>query len=361
MNRAQVELLFELTPAGRNVTVVGDLDQAIYAFHGAAGDNLRRFGAAHPDLRRVVLRRNYRSRAPIIGAATRLIEHGPRPHLADPGGRAVAVRRARRPAPVRLLNHPTPEEEADGVAVQIGARIAAGERARDFAVLARSNAEIEPLIRSLNMRGVAVRTHTAADFFAQPHVRPLVALLRFVADPSQTIELYVLATSWPYQLGGGRLTELLADARRAHRPLWDVLCLAADDHDASRRPDAFASAASRLVADLRHAIEASHEHAAGEIVYEHLRRTGGLSRMARDADPAEARAVARFFDLVRGRSGLLADSRVAALVPHLDALIEAHDDAADSGPLDADAVSVLTVHRAKGLEFPIVYLTGLVD
>lgn len=360
MNRAQVELLFALTPPTGNVTVVGDLDQAIYTFRGAAGDNLRRFGEGRPGLRRIVLRRNYRSRAPIIAAATRLIGHGPR--LVATGDAApVAARRTRSPRPVDLRTYATPDAEVDGLAAEIAARIAKGESARNFCVLARSNAEIEPLARALTVRGMPVRTHTQADFFAQPAVRPLVAFLRSVADPSQTIELYVLATAWPYGLGGPALTELLADARRAHRPLWDVLQRLAEDPSRSMQLDTFAAGVRRLVAEVSGAIDASHERSTGEVLYEHLRRSGHLARLAAAIDPAEPRAVARFFDIVRGRSALLADPRVAALVPQLDSLIEAAEATGEDFVPESDAVSVLTVHRAKGLEFNVVYLTGLVD
>lgn len=359
MNRAQVELLFALTPETRNVTVVGDLDQAIYTFRGAANDNVRRFGEAQPDLTRIFLRRNYRSRQPILTAAKRLIDHGPRPHVAHLDATQVAARRGRRALPVRLESFATADAESDGVANSIAARIAAGIAPRDVAVLARSNAEIEPLVRSLNMHGVAVRTRTPSDFFALPDIRPLVAFLRCIADPQDSIELYVLATAWPYLLGGERLTSLLADARRSHQPLWPALSLMASD-PASTAADSFATSARRLVNDLRAAIEASHERSAGEVLYEHLRGTGHLKRLAAANDAAAAKAVARFFELVRSRSGLLADARVAAVVPHLDELIEVGDDG-DEGPLDFNAVSVLTVHRAKGLQFRYVYLTGLVD
>jgi DNA helicase-2/ATP-dependent DNA helicase PcrA len=359
MNRVQLDLLLALTPAGGNVTVVGDLDQAIYAFRGAASDNVRRFAAAQPGLTRVVLRRNYRSRQPIIDAAARLIGHGPRPHLVDTDTGQVAARRTRKPQPVRLETYATSSEEADGVAARVAARIGSGVQPRDIAVLARSNAEIEPLVRSLNMIGLPVRTRTPADFFAQPEVRPLVAFLRCVADPADSIELYVLATAWPYSLGGERLTELLADSRRAHQPLWSTLGSLADDTTVAA--DDFVGAVRRLVKHLRGAIESSHERTAGEVLYEHLRRTTALARLAATHDAAAVRSVARFFDLVRSRSMLLADARVAALVPHLNELIDVADPVADDGPLDLNAVSVLTVHRAKGLQFRVVYLTGLVD
>src|SRR5205085_8356011 len=126
MNRAQVELLFALTPSTRNVTVVGDLDQAIYAFRGAANDNVRRFGDAHPDLARVLLRRNYRSRPPIVSAAQRLIAHGPRPHLDGIDASQIAARRARQARPVRFDLYGSPEEEADAVASKVATRIQAG-------------------------------------------------------------------------------------------------------------------------------------------------------------------------------------------------------------------------------------------
>jgi DNA helicase-2/ATP-dependent DNA helicase PcrA len=358
MNRAQVELLSLLTPVTGNVTVVGDLDQAIYTFRGAAGDNVRGFSDAHPDLTRVFLRRNYRSRGPIVTAAQRLIEHGPRPHVEGMDATQVAARRARQARPVRFDLYATPDEESDGVARAVAVRIAAGAAPRDIAVLARSNAEIEPLVRSLNLQGVPVRTRTPSDFFALPGVRPLVAFMRCVADPTDSIELYVRATAWPYLLGGERWTTLIAESRRSNQPLWSALSLLADDGTA--QTDAFTKAVRRLVVDLRAAIDASHQRSAGEVLYDHLRRTGSLARLAKSDDAADAKSVARFFELVRSRSALLADARVAAVVPHLDELVEVGD-GGDTGPLDIDAVSVLTVHRAKGLQFRYVHLTGLVD
>jgi DNA helicase-2/ATP-dependent DNA helicase PcrA len=351
MNKAQMELVHELTNGSRNVTVVGDPDQAIYRFRGAAGDNIDSFARRHPDLRRVVLRRNYRSRRPIIAAAGALITHA---GARNGSVHQVAQRRSRRPAPVQSIWFRSPADEADGVAQQIADAVGRGSRPRDFAVLARSNGEVDGLARSLRTRGILVRTQLPADFFAQPSVRPLLAFLRVVADPDQTLELYALASSYPYLLGGQALTQLVANARRRHRSLWEVLN--------ERLEEAGVDAGiGRLVADVRDAITLSHERPAGEVLFSHLRRSGILARLARQEAEADARAVARFFEIVRSRASLLDHDRIPLLVPHLDALIEASDDLADTGPLDADAVSVLTVHRAKGLEFQTVYVTGLTD
>ena len=357
MNSTQLELLHALTGPARNVTVVGDPDQAIYTFRGAGLDNIDSFQDRHADLRCVVLRRNYRSQQPIIDAAHRLIGHvAARPFLAD---RQVAHRRKHAAQPVRSIWYGSPEEESDGIAAAIAVSLAAGARPRDFAVLARSNAEIDSMARSLCVRGVPVRTHLPADFFAQPAVRPLLAYLRVIANPDQTLELYALATSFPYSLGGAPLTDLLNQARRRHRSLWQVLGATTEGEPEWEAP--FRSGVTRLIEHVRAGVTRSHERPSAEVLYDYVRRSGRLARLVTDVEAGEAHAVARFFEIVRSRARLLVHDRVQMLIPYLDTLIEADDELADIGPLDVDAVSVLTIHRAKGLEFGTVYLTGLTD
>jgi DNA helicase-2/ATP-dependent DNA helicase PcrA len=363
----QLELMRLVARRG-NVTVVGDDDQAIYAFRGAAVESLRGLSTWYPGLRHVVLRRNHRSRSPILAAAHRLISHNEPHRLATLDGAdtaLIATRRGRRPAMVGLQAYTSVADEADGIARSIADRVMSGTRPRDIAILVRTNADTEPFRRSLDVLGVPWRTGGSGRLAAHPEVRDLLAFLRLVVDPDSGTDLYQVATGAPYGMGGTDLTAILDHARRRHRSPWQVMAELVDQPGILRLSEATRSAMRRLVTDLKAAIAASHEQPVATVLYGHLRSTGryaALVAQAEAGDDGPLRRVAQLFELLRGQGTLLADARAAVVVPHLRSLLDAGaDPAADDLDPDVDAVAVLTVHKAKGLEFPIVHLAGLAE
>ena len=366
-NRAQAELVAALADGHRNVTVVGDDDQAIYAFRGAAVDNILAFTDRYAGARTIVLRRNYRSLAPILDAAYRLVRFNDPDRLEVRAGivkRLRPQRVARDPAPVRLEVFASGSEEADWLAADIGRRIAGGAAPRDHAILVRANGHADPILRALNMAAIPWRFSGTSGLYARPEVRLLLAFLRVVADLESSVDLYALAASDLYALGGEDLTAIVNMARRRNRSVWAVL-EELDRQPAILRvgPESRATV-HKLVADLRVYAEAAHEVPAGELLYRFLRGSGLLARLVETDTPAaeeQLQNIARFFEIVRSQSALLADDRAVFVAPHLATLIEAGDDpaTAELDP-DADAVAVLTVHKAKGLEFPVVFLPGMV-
>ena len=366
-NRAQSELVELLAAPHGNVTVVGDDDQSIYKFRGAAISNIIEFKRRHPKTRQIVLRRNYRSTAPILDASYRLIRFNDPDRLEVRNGidKRLVAERGGTISPVRHLVFATGSEEADGVAREIAAHVAGGAKPRDFAILVRANADADPILRSLNLAGLPWRFSGTSGLYARPEIRLLLAFLRAIADLSASVDVYAIAASDVYGLGGPDLTAIVNSARRRNRSLWEVL------DELTRQPGLLRLAADtratleRLVGDLRHYTDLAHERPAGEVLYRFLRDSGLLSRLASTDSVAAEEAlqnIARFFDIIRAQSDLLQDDRIVFVARHLQTLIDAGDDpaTAEIDP-DADAVSVLTVHKAKGLEFPVVYMTGLID
>ncbi len=366
-NRAQAELVTLLAEAHRNVTVVGDDDQAIYAFRGAAIDNILGFGARYPEARTVVLRRNYRSLAPILDAAYRLVRFNDPDRLEVRTGltkRLKAERREPSPEGVRLEAFVTGSEEADWIAADIARRVAEGAAPRDHAVLVRANVHADPILRALNVAGVPWRFSGSSGLYTRPEVRLLLAFLRSIADPHSSVDLYALASSEVYAVGAEDLSAIVNMARRRNRSMWDVVEELEHQPAILRLAPASREAIHRLVADIGRFSVMAHERPAGEVLYAFLRDSGLLARLAATATTAADEGlgnIARFFDLIRAQSAVLADDRAVFVAQHLQTLIDAGDDpaTADLDP-DADAVAVLTIHKAKGLEFPVVYLPGMV-
>jgi DNA helicase-2/ATP-dependent DNA helicase PcrA len=366
-NRAQGELVELIAAHHGNVTVVGDDDQSIYKFRGAAISNILDFRRRHPRARQIILRRNYRSRAPILDASYRLIRFNDPDRLEFRNGidKRLRPERTGSERPVRQIAFATGSEEADWIAREISDRIGKGARAREFAILVRANSDADPVLRSLNMASVPWRFSGTSGLYARPEIRLLLAFLRSVADLSSSVDVYALAASDVYGLGGPDLTSVVNTARRRCRSLWEIVEELTRQPGLLRlAPDTRASL-ERLVGDLRRYSEIAHEKPAGEVLYEFLRGSGLLARLASAQSVSAEEAlqnVARFFDIVRAQSDLLPDDRVIFVARHLQTLIDAGDDPATAEiDSEADAVAVLTVHKAKGLEFPVVFMVGLVD
>jgi DNA helicase-2/ATP-dependent DNA helicase PcrA len=366
-NRAQSELVALLAERHRNVTVVGDDDQSIYRFRGAAISNILEFRDRYRGAKTVVLRKNYRSLAPILDGAHRLIRFNDPDRLEVKVGiskRLVAERSERDAPPIRHHAFPTAGEEADWIAGEILRRTAEGARPREFAVLVRANAAADPVLRSLTVAGLPWRFSGTSGLYARPEVRLLLALLRAVADPSSSVDVYALAASDRYAIPAADLGEIAGSARRRHRSIFEILEELEDQPSLLRLSPKGRTELARLTDDLRRFQELAHRRPAGEVLYAFLRDTGWLGELAGGQSLAAEEQLAnigRFFDLVRNQSALLADDRAVFLARHLGTLIEAGDDppTADPDP-DVDAVHVMTIHKAKGLEFPVVFLPGLV-
>jgi len=366
-NYAQFEMVKLLAARHENLAVVADDDQSIYKWRGAAISNVLGFKAVYPEAREIVLTENYRSPQPILDAAYQLIVNNNPDRLEVKYGiskRLSAMKDGGEPP--KHLPFDTVTSEADAVASIIQDRAETGKRSyKDFAVLVRANADADPFLRAFNIRGIPWTFSGNQGLYGRPEVRLLIAFLRAVAHPDDSISLHFLASSDLYQVPIVDLTRSATYADRKNRWLFDVLRSARELPGlAEELGEEGHGAIVRLIKDLTRYMELSREMPTGELLYQFLADSGWLARMSKAAsipEETEVQNVAKFFQRIRDVGRSLKYDNVREFVNHLDALIDAGDDPAISeADLDTPAVHVLTLHKAKGLEFPVVFLVTLV-
>src|SRR5437867_2492191 len=367
-NHAQFELVKLLAARHSNVAVVGDEDQAIYRFRGAAISNILGFLDVYRDAAQIVLSENYRSTQEILDCAYRLIVHNNPDRLEVRNGinkRLTAV--AGRGHPPLHWHYETGTQEADAVAETIREKVAAGIwKPDDVAILVRGNGDADQFLRSLNVKGVPWTFSGNSGLYDRPEIRLLIAFLRALVHTDESVSLHYLASSDLYEVPIVDLTRCSTHADRRHVHLFDVLRRSAEISELRDQIGEAGHATIRhLVGDLERYMELGREMPTGELLYQFIKDSGWLMRLYREEtarDVAEAKNITKFFDRVQAAARTLRYDNVREFVKHLDALIDAGEDpAVAEADVETPAVRVLTVHKAKGLEFPVVFLVNLVQ
>jgi len=366
-NYAQFEVVKLLAARHRNVTVVGDDDQAIFRFRGASMSNILDFDRTYPDAKKVVLLENRRSPQAVLDAAYRLIQFNNPDRLEVAQGIDKELKstgpdgRPRVGVGPQHLAFDTVSSESDQVAELIAEEHEAGRPYRDCAILVRANHDADAFLRALNLRSIPWTFSGNAGLYGRPEIRLLIAFLRSVAHPDDSVSLHYLASSDIYQVPIFDLTECATYADRKHRWLFHVLRDVPPDVQVGEEG---AGAIRRLVADLERYMELARETPTGELLYQFLVDSGLMTRYAKAPaeQEQEVQNVSKFFARIRDASRVLQYDNVREFVNHLDALIDAGDDpAVAEADSDTPAVHVLTVHKAKGLEWPVVFLVNCVQ
>lgn len=367
-NYAQFELIKLLAPDHANVTIVADDDQSIFKFRGAAISNILNFLQAYPQAAEVALVDNYRSPQPLLDGAYRLIQHNNPERLEVKrriNKRLMAVGRRPSDGPVYRLFDAV-AGEADWVAAQIRDGVQRGRRTyRDFAILVRSNKDAEPFLRALNVTGIPWQFTGGSGLYAHEEIRVLLSWLRAVVDEQDSVSLYHAASSTILQMPMSDLLRCLKVSQRLSRPLrW------AFEHVEELPELADVTSGGRAVIQeclrhLRACAEASRYRTTGQVLYHLVTETGYLKRLAgtQTLEAAEQlQTIGRFFDVVQSFERVAQLDRLPAFLQHLDALLQAGDEPETLPPAwELPVVRVLTVHKAKGLEFPVVFMVGLVQ
>jgi DNA helicase-2/ATP-dependent DNA helicase PcrA len=358
-NPVQFEIVRRLTATHQNLVVVGDDDQSIYRFRGAHLKNILQFRERYPDTREIVLRRNYRSTREILAVSRRVIVTN-RERLETRYGIVKALTTEMSGPPPRWREFPAEAEEAEWVAREIAGAVAAGSRLwRDFAILVRTNRQAEPFLRAMDLQGVPYYFSGSRGLFQRPEVRELTSLLHSLYQEARPEYLYVLAAEG-YGVPDDDLSRLMHRLRLTPLSFRALLERAAAKRDETPVSDEGRARIASLIEDLRELQLYAHGRRTGEVLYRYLERRGILTRLTRSGlfeDEARARNIVKFFSIVRSFERVALSDRVPLFLRHLEAIQEVGEDPAVA-EIDASSnvVQVMTVHKAKGLEFPAVFL-----
>jgi DNA helicase II / ATP-dependent DNA helicase PcrA len=347
-NFAQSRLLELLAGRDRNICVVGDDDQSIYKFRGASVANLRRFQRVFPDAAVIRLEENYRSRGPILRAAHRLITQDPdrldkRLRATRGEGRSVSV-----------LSASSVTDEADAVAAYVKDAIDEGRhRHHEIAILLRANAHLHNFARALQRKGVAYQVSGGRGFYQQPEIKDCLAYLRAIEGPDDAVCLLRLLSLPRYAVDPLEAGRWSKRARDDGRRFFDLL---QEQEDLG---------AQRLVADLRRFSEQALRLGVDDLFYDVMEQTRylDLERFAGSIERLQVSAnVQKLAELISAYCDEHSDHHLGAYLKHLETTEAAQADE-EIAPLDevVNAVHLMTVHQAKGLEFGLVIVPHLVE
>jgi DNA helicase-2/ATP-dependent DNA helicase PcrA len=352
-NRTQYRLVRHLSSRQHNLCVVGDDDQSIYRWRGADLRNILDFEHDHPGTHVVKLEQNYRSTQVILDAANAVIARN-------------LQRKAKRLFTEQLggetiLYHTAEDErrEADFVVRAIRKlELDDGRTPGDFAVFYRTHAQSRVLEEALLGADMPYTIVGGTRFYDRAEVKDLLAYLRVIANPADEVSLERIINKPTRGIGDSTYEKVVERARASGRSAWDALrqIAAEGDETLSTGPRKKLAAFAELIDDLR-----SYAGSLSGLAETVLERTGYLERLAAESTHESQDRVENLMELVGSMRDFaeLTEAEEGA-PPTLGAYLERVSlvSPADERP---KGVTLMTVHAAKGLEFPVVFVTGLED
>ena len=350
-NRAQYQLIRLLNHSVQNLAVTGDPDQSIYGWRGANISNILDFEKDYPQVEVVRLEANYRSTKSILRVADQLIENNVRRKkkslfTENEDGKAV-----------RLVAYPSPQDEAADIADSIALAIQKGDRrAKDFAILYRTNWLSRSFEHMLRQCGVPYQVLNGHEFYQRKEIKDIVAYLHLLNNPNDSVAFERVVNIPSRKIGKVTLTRLQRHARNNSISMMEAArnCknIESVKTAVSKQILGFVELIDKLSKEVGDEVEPVIRNILAETGYrDWLTEDGSEEAYERAGNVDELVVAAQEFDNEHPEDGGLGRYlEQAALVSDTDVWES-----------DADYVTMMTMHAAKGLEFPCVYIVGLED
>ena len=345
-NNLQYLLASTLAGGYENICVVGDDDQSIYKFRGATIRNILDFEQQYKNARVIKLEQNYRSTGHILDAANAVISNnrerkGKKLWTAkDPGERPV------------LHVAPNEDEECQYVADRILEAFAQGTPWGEHAVLYRINALSNKMEYAFKRRGIPYRMYGGLKFFDRAEVKDILAYLSLIANPADDLRLSRIINVPARGIGATGFENASALARESGQPIFEVL-RSADEYPRLSRSAVKMRQFAVMIEELRAMSETAP---LDELYDEMIRRTGYIDALQEKDTPENESKIENVRELKSNILTFIKESGDSSLHGFLDEVALYTD--LDKLDKDADCVVMMTIHSAKGLEFPTVFLVG---
>lgn len=365
-NYIQFQLLRLLAGKDPNLTVVGDDDQSIFRFRGASLNNILNFRQAYPQHKKVVLNRNYRSSQAILDSAYQLIKQNDpyRLEYHENINKVLQSTVEQEEKSIHLLQFDTISHEADRVAEIIEEKVKQGYNYGQIAILVRRNADADPFLRALNMKEIPFRFSGSRGLYSQKEIKILVSFIKALTDFEDSKSLFYLALSEAYGVDSYDLTVISNYAYKKNIPLHKVFKKISEENCPLDIKENSKEQIRKIFDDLLYFVRLAGSQNAGRIIYSFLEKSGYLKSLVEEGGlkaEVKIKNIRLFFDKVKNFSELTEDDSIHSFAQHLDLLQQVGDNPATAeAELEEDAVNVLTVHKAKGLEFPVVFMVSLI-
>lgn len=348
-NHAQYEFVNLLAQKSNNLCVVGDDDQSIYKFRGATIENIMNFEQDYPGARVVRLEQNYRSTQNILDAANAVIANnterkGKTLWTAEGAGRKISLHTAE-----------NEQDEADRIARTILEGVANGRKFSDYAVLYRMNSQSMMFERMFAKQGIPHRIIGGTRFFDRKEVRDMIAYLSVVNNPGDEIRLRRILNTPKRGIGDKTVDTASQIGQQVGESLFEVISHA-DEYPAISRAAGKLAQFSALMREFIDKNEAG-DLLPSELYGELVERIGYVDFLRAD-EPEKAED--RIENVQELSSMLQRYEQEAGEEASLSGFLEevALFTDIDNYDHDADSVVLMTIHSAKGLEFPVVFLPG---
>lgn len=361
-NYAQNELALLLAKTkNENITVVGDDDQSIYRFRGAAVSNIIAFRKNFPKAKIVVLTQNYRSTKKILESSYKLIQNNnpDRLEVVEKIDKKLKTDK-KEGKKVQYFHTARVEQEAEAVAKEIK-KLSKIYDYKDFAILVRANNHSEPFIRAIQRMGIPYQFLGPGRLFRQSEIIDLVSYLKVLYNFDDSISFHRILSLDIFDINPRDIAKLGNHAKKFNLSLFetgekaDEIAISNDSKEKIKK----------IIEMIDKHLGLIKKESAGQILYYFLEESGVLKTLL-DPQSADAQKragnISKFFDKLKTYEVDHTDASVQAVVDWIDLSMEVGESplVADTDWTEINAVNILTIHSSKGLEFPVVFLVNLV-